>query len=183
MEPWLRCSNRTVAKAISEPALKANIEQAMHLLGSATGAVRASVKSLDQLTDIPPLSEAVRELNPPSRLANPVSIVVDEEGEPWPVRNRRRFFLVRIAQEAVNNACKHARATEVHIRLRWSRFRIELQVEDDGQGFDLQAAEANEGYGLGAMRRMADAGRIRLNIESRPGSGTRISLEASRYGL
>jgi two-component system sensor histidine kinase DegS len=125
----------------------------------------------------------VKSLNPPSRQEEPVPIIVEEEGKSWSVGPQRRFFLTRIVQEAVNNACKHARAPEIRVRLRWTRFRLYIDIEDEGRGFDLGAAEANEGFGMGAMHRMAKAGRLRLTVTSEPGTGTQVNIEAPRVWL
>jgi len=87
--------------------------------------------------------------------------------------------LYRIAQEALNNALKHAHATAVGIVLRRSRSpeRVELEVVDDGVGMDVNEASGRGGLGLTSMVERAQAVGGRLTVESRPGEGTRILVE------
>jgi signal transduction histidine kinase/ligand-binding sensor domain-containing protein len=86
--------------------------------------------------------------------------------------------LFRIGQEAITNAIRHGRATEVHIAVSYEKDRVRLSVCDNGCGFmpdDLQPApEAGEHLGLLTMRERAARISGRLEIVSRPGSGTTI---------
>jgi PAS domain S-box-containing protein len=84
----------------------------------------------------------------------------------------------RIAQEAVANASRHAVATEVRLELRLRGGNLELDVRDDGIGFDESAAErsANEGrsLGLATMRERASLIGGRLEIRTSPSGGTHV---------
>jgi ligand-binding sensor domain-containing protein/two-component sensor histidine kinase len=88
------------------------------------------------------------------------------------METRRDFFLV--FKEAVNNAAKYSKASMVTIQLGLHSNRIVLVVEDDGVGFDPGLAD--DGNGLGNMQKRADAMHGRLQIISKPGSGTRVTL-------
>jgi signal transduction histidine kinase len=82
--------------------------------------------------------------------------------------------LFRILQEAVLNVRKHARARTVSIELaREGADRLALAVRDDGAGFDARAP-LRARYGLLTMRERAEACGGTLEIESQPGSGTRV---------
>lgn len=83
--------------------------------------------------------------------------------------------IYRIAQEALNNVVKHARASNVSVRLVFQPDAVVLTVEDDGCGFDLDHVAAGH-LGLGIMRERAAAIGAILQIDSRPGSGTRLSM-------
>jgi signal transduction histidine kinase/streptogramin lyase len=94
--------------------------------------------------------------------------------------------LYRIAQESLNNVVKHARASEVSIRLECSKCmddgdaahvarKVSLTVEDNGRGFDGQKHMA-EGMGLGIMRERAESVGAALRITSQPGEGTRTEV-------
>ena len=174
---------RSLAKKLPDPELESQAREIIDLLAHAAGAARTSIKSLSDLNELPPLSDAIGSMDPPSRQLDPVPISFDESGEPWPVNQQRRFFLIRIAQEAVNNACKHARANKIHVSLNWTRRAVEIDIKDDGQGFDRNDVEVREGFGLRAMQRMARSGRIRLDITSKSGSGTHVRLAARRRWL
>jgi PAS domain S-box-containing protein len=81
----------------------------------------------------------------------------------------------RIAQEALHNAAKHARAGRLEVRLSHARGQLFLRVGDDGRGFVPNAVFPGH-LGLRSMReRAAVVGGI-LDISSAPGKGTRVSL-------
>jgi signal transduction histidine kinase/pSer/pThr/pTyr-binding forkhead associated (FHA) protein len=81
-----------------------------------------------------------------------------------------------IALEALNNALKHTRATTVRVRLNVDNNLVEMEVKDNGQGFDLQAAAASSGVGLVSMRERARALGGSLSVVSTVGQGTTVSV-------
>lgn len=80
----------------------------------------------------------------------------------------------RVAQEALMNAAKYAkaRAISLHLRTR-ARGKIELEIADDGRGFDPSSVAAGH-FGLAIMRERAQAVGATLQVRSQPGQGTRI---------
>lgn len=90
----------------------------------------------------------------------------------------------RIAQEALNNAAKHANATEVVVTMTVAERQLCVTVEDNGRGFDVEAVRAGAragsdgGLGLRTMRERATAAGITLRITSTPGRGTRVWIAA-----
>ncbi|MGH8802634.1 MAG: sensor histidine kinase [Casimicrobiaceae bacterium] len=94
---------------------------------------------------------------------------------------RMAFF--HIAQEALANTAKHARAQNVTMTLGNTSEEIWLNVADDGCGFDpiaLQRPVAGHGWGLMIMRERAAAMAARLSVESEPGRGTRVVVTMNR---
>jgi len=88
-------------------------------------------------------------------------------------------MMYRLAQEALNNVAKHARANHVDIVLERSAAHVALIVEDNGVGFDASSAETvGEGLGLIGMRERAALVGADLQIESTPGRGTTVILRA-----
>jgi signal transduction histidine kinase len=83
--------------------------------------------------------------------------------------------MFRIAQEALNNVLKHARASRVVIALEADGGRARLTVADDGSGFET--GESSGGLGLVGMRERAEALGATFGVESAPGAGTRITVE------
>ena len=93
--------------------------------------------------------------------------------------------LYRIAQEALNNVVKHAEARQVAVSLRCTPFCfreneqrrdcVELQVSDDGRGFDPSSVP-HDRLGLGIIHERAQAIGATLKIASRPGHGTQITI-------
>jgi DNA-binding NarL/FixJ family response regulator/signal transduction histidine kinase len=85
--------------------------------------------------------------------------------------------LLRIAQEALGNARRHARAHRIRVGLHYGADDVMLLVEDDGIGFDVAQPHApgpDGGYGLFGMEERARLLEGRLEIDSTPGWGTRI---------
>ena len=83
--------------------------------------------------------------------------------------------LYRIATEAVQNAIRHAAATDVVIRLALHSGHISLEVQDNGKGFDPNA-DYREHLGLKSMRERAAELAGTLHIDSRPGAGARVTV-------
>src|SRR6267378_1582726 len=87
--------------------------------------------------------------------------------------------LYRIVQEALTNAVKHAKASNIWIRAWRENLVLCCSIRDDGGGFDssqAQAAPCRKGLGLIAMQERVTAIGGTLRIESRPGHGTELSI-------
>jgi signal transduction histidine kinase len=86
--------------------------------------------------------------------------------------------LFRIAQEAVNNALKHAAAGRIDVLLLMAPPLVTLTVRDDGRGFDPTAPRIHsKRLGLTSMRERAEALGAKLSVESAPGAGTTVRAE------
>ena len=84
--------------------------------------------------------------------------------------------LLRITQEALTNAIKHARARQIHVRFRQADGRLELEVEDDGCARAAQTAAAPAGRGMGNMRSRAE--QLGGKLDVRMGAlGTCVALQ------
>ena len=83
--------------------------------------------------------------------------------------------LYRVAQEAMTNAVKHARATTLHLNLERANGNISLIVADDGIGFDTHG-EFPGHMGLKSMKERAEKLGGTLTLESAPGAGTRVDI-------
>jgi signal transduction histidine kinase len=113
-------------------------------------------------------------------LGPPVAMDVDPRVE---LPFERAEVLYRIAQEALNNAVKHARARRVTVRLRADAENARLEVSDDGVGFTVPSAldpalraTGMGGLGLVGMRERAESIGARLRLRSAPGEGTTIEV-------
>ncbi|MCK4395701.1 PAS domain S-box protein [candidate division WOR-3 bacterium] len=86
--------------------------------------------------------------------------------------------LYRIVQEAINNVIKHSEAKKVEVELKSLKNGIELNVCDDGNGFDTgkSVREAKMRMGIRGMREMAESLGGTFNIKSIPGQGTEIAV-------
>jgi signal transduction histidine kinase len=79
-----------------------------------------------------------------------------------------------IVREAVGNAAKHAAARAIACRLRIRAGRVQVQVRDDGTGFDPHLPRA--GFGIGGMHERAALAGAALQVDSAPGRGTTVFL-------
>jgi signal transduction histidine kinase len=87
------------------------------------------------------------------------------------------IVLYRIAQEALSNVLRHSGAREVSVVLERRAKGIILVVEDDGRGFDLEAAKRSDRLGLPGIRERAEMLGGTLLVESSPESGTTLVVE------
>jgi PAS domain S-box-containing protein len=87
-----------------------------------------------------------------------------------------QIALYRIAQEALNNTTKHARASQARLSLHCEPALVRLRISDNGLGFDPDNAQTQQ-LGLRIMHERAEAIGATLRIESQPSHGTRIEVE------
>src|SRR5262249_22507780 len=110
-----------------------------------------------------PLADSLRQLGAAmsTRAGVPIVVEVDGDTNPEPALPVAvKFAIYRVAQEALTNAAKYARARAIHVRLHTQSTRtgdasrLELEIADDGEGFDLQAISAGH-IGLAILRERA----------------------------
>ncbi len=82
--------------------------------------------------------------------------------------------LLRIAQEAISNALRHAKPTVISVNLRLDSPNLVLEIRDNGSGIDDTRLENGEGLGLGNMRNRAKSLGAELDIRTAAGRGTSI---------
>lgn len=83
-------------------------------------------------------------------------------------------YLYRILQEAINNALKYAKASEIEVNIKYDASKIEIKVVDNGEGFDFD--NVTLGNGLNNMKARANEIHAIINIESELGKGTSVSI-------
>jgi two-component system sensor histidine kinase UhpB len=120
-----------------------------------------------------------------NRVAGRTNFAVTVQGEepdprlPAPVEN----MLFRITQEALTNATKHAQASHVIITVETDQRTVCLTIADDGIGFEVALPPGSgeqQGWGLISMSERAETVGGRCRIESIPGDGTQVIVEAPR---
>ena len=122
------------------------------------------------------LPQAIRALLEDSELHTSLGTHSEVMGSSPPLPVRISAGLYRIAQEAINNVRKHAKATSLHVVLVLLPERVKLIVEDDGKGFDPSHIRKKGRYGLiGLEERVKMLGGV-LDIASSPDSGTRLEV-------
>jgi len=123
------------------------------------------------------LQAAIRHLSARFRKLHPIQLRLrlGPFGTRLPSGTEATIF--RIVQECYQNISKHSRASRVNLRLRSTDTLLELNVEDDGVGFDVDLAVAQaKSFGLKGMRERVALLGGRLEIRSSPGHGTTIAV-------
>lgn len=111
-----------------------------------------------------------------------LDVVFKVEGEEKGLTSIVSVTLYRIVQEACNNAIRHAKAKKVVVRISYLEHNIELDIEDNGVGFDIQKVEDQSkedhlhGFGLSTMRERTRLLSGSFSIDSEPGAGTKVHV-------
>lgn len=114
---------------------------------------------------------------------DPARVEVEITGTPRALPSSAEHHLLRIGQEAITNAIKHAAPRKIHVALRYEISSLILVVSDDGCGFDPDAMTAGSGhFGLQGIRVRARKLQAALTVSSRPGQGTRIEVTVPHAG-
>jgi two-component system, NarL family, sensor kinase len=114
--------------------------------------------------------------------AGPVRVTADVQGKTRELPEVVKTVLFRVAQECLTNISKHAQAQQVTLALRFQESgQVQLQISDDGQGFDIQQIQDDptRGIGLRNMRERLAAIGGSLQYVSSPGFGTEVTAEVS----
>ncbi len=125
---------------------------------------------LDDLGLIPALKWQARETSKSTSMDVSVAAELDSDELP----DEYKTCIYRVVQEALHNCARHSHATFVRIRVEQTRDRLLLNIQDDGQGFDVRHTK---GLGLlGIQERISRLGGT-CQVHSQPGSGTTLSAE------
>lgn len=119
------------------------------------------------------------------RFTKRTGIDVTVEGEePSPrLSSPYESALYRVAQEVFTNIAKHAQATRVSVNVAVEGEKVRLLITDDGIGFDTKEVDMSngqQGWGLVIMSERVRSMGGSFNIESRPGHGTRVTVEVEK---
>ncbi len=168
--------------------LSSSREAALQQLDQARALVRASLaEARTSIWDLRSETAGAEDL--PTRLrqscnriasGSPSKVYLQVKGTYRPVARKIEEEMLRIGQEAVANAVRHSAATRIDVQLIYAAARVSLQVADDGRGFEPSPdGNGPEGhYGIKGMHERAEEIEAALVLESTPGGGTRVSVEA-----
>lgn len=158
--PHLETAHRLVRTSLAEARNSIwNMRSQVLETGDLPTALRAILEQMATGTDAKTQMEVV---GPPRRLP--------------PVTENN---LLRVGQEAITNATKHARARNITLELEFAAQHVRLTVRDDGCGFDpMRPTPGDGGFGLVGMRERAGQSRGELTVRSASGQGTEITLIA-----
>ena len=166
--------------------LQTSREGAMEQLDQTRALVRASLaEARTSIWDLRSQSEEdlparLRQSCDRMSLGSAAKVYLQVKGTYRPVKRKIEDELLRIGQEAVANAVRHAAATRIEVQLTYAAAEVALQVADDGKGFAASPNRSGpEGhFGIRGMHERAEEIDAVMVLESTPGAGTRVRVEA-----
>jgi signal transduction histidine kinase len=152
-----------------------DFEEELGALGRASSGLRSAIYDLRHEKERPFLEsvESLVDLNRQATDECEIRLVV-EEGFPVGLPAKESVDVLRVLQEALTNARRHSGAGSVEVRLRTENQEMLAEVVDDGRGFDPASVRA--GVGLSAMRERIEGLGGKIEVRSRPGEGTKVTL-------
>ncbi len=159
--------------------IQSSIMKSMDYVSRLAGSLRPHI--LENLGLVPAIENMLNKTN-----KNPhFSFHLHTEGDFLQIANEKALAIYRIAQEAVTNCLKHARAENIIVNLTRKDDFLSITIEDDGTGFEYDKISVGEGgvgkLGLIIMNERAVQACGEFRVESRVGKGTRVIVEIPIY--
>jgi signal transduction histidine kinase len=123
------------------------------------------------------LNDALRDFCDSIQTSTGIEMIYQHVGEERKLNNTAEVFIFRMVQELVNNAIKHACASQIIVQLSMSEKKIGITVEDDGKGFDKNYLSSARGSGMDNINYRVQYFNGRSDIVTSPGSGTSVNIE------
>ena len=163
------------APAEVRPVLDQSIENLHEVIKDIRSYIFDLRAQVSQVEDLP---GAIRELAETLRVNTLMDVRVEiDERVKTLLQHEQALGLFHIAQEALNNVSKHSQATAVSIGLAVATGAVNLNVTDNGSGFEYGSTSGAERHGLRNINDRARGMGARLSIESKPGAGTLVAVE------
>jgi signal transduction histidine kinase len=170
----------------AEARLLDNRPDAVARMEAMSGSLRKSLRSLRSLlVEIYPpnlqtdgLAAALEDLVAPAAGAG-VKVTLDVDGIEG-VSDDEAALVWRVAQEAVRNALRHGRPSELIVRVGAHDASVTLEVIDDGVGFEPTSPRGDAHFGLRGLKDLIHDAGGRIDVQSAPGEGTTVRLEVAR---
>ncbi len=128
------------------------------------------------------LAPAIDSLIHQLRKRNKITIKMNDDGAEKPLDQHITLFIFKAARELLVNALKHSKATEIRVFLRRKSDRFQLEITDNGIGFDPEKMFGNEissqGFGLSNIKTRAEYYHGSFRVYSAISEGSRFILEA-----
>ena len=163
-------------------ATQAHLDLIKELARTGLTEARRSVVALrPQLLEEGSLQNALHRLIAQTRTASmDTTLYYEIEGAVYALPTEVESNLLRIGQEALTNAIRHANADEIRVKLVYDHAQFCLRVKDNGQGFGVGSIPSSEGFGLLGMSERAERIGAQLAIRSQPGQGTEMIVTVNR---
>lgn len=167
---------RSQAAAQFAPDLRARLDDSIELIEATAGSIENVMAELrPPMLDDHGLLAALQWYA--SQFTQRTGIEVSVHGDDLSPRPslQLEITLFRIAQEALNNVAKHARASRVDVELHMADGDFSLAVTDDGIGFESTSLASHAGRGMATMRERAQSVGGHFEVTAGRGAGTRVS--------
>lgn len=170
---------------VTTPDARQSVQQTRDLIRTIIADVRTLSKTLDFDTVqrfglLPSLTLELERIQRTGRMQTRLLTV----GEPYPLGEQAETVLLRMAQESLNNAIKHAQARTLTVSTDYQPGAFLLTIADDGRGFSPEDPAGRPlgqaGAGLGNLHRRAGLLGGTCTIVSRSGAGTRVEIRLVR---
>ncbi|MBW4566083.1 MAG: PAS domain-containing protein [Mojavia pulchra JT2-VF2] len=172
-----------VSKITVDPQkAQAHLAQVQNLAQTGLSEARRSVEALRRpyLLENSDLLSAFKHLTSQLESSTGITIMCEAIGIPYPLPSEVENNLLRIGQEALTNALKYAKATEIRVELIYQSTQCILRIKDDGQGFVIDRSSSHNGFGLLGMAERADLIGAQIQIQSALGQGTEITVSVNQ---
>ncbi|WP_105970478.1 sensor histidine kinase [Streptomyces geranii] len=170
---------QVVTNTPDQALAREHVDRAVRLARHSLGEARRSVQNLAPVAlENAGLPEALKKTVAEWAERTAVRAEFTVTGQSEPLHAELSATLLRIAQEALSNAARHARPTRVGVTLTYLGDEVILDIRDDGTGFDPLAVRERTGtggFGLDGMRARAERIAGTLTLESEQGHGTAVS--------
>ncbi|MDX2243590.1 MAG: AAA family ATPase [Leptolyngbyaceae cyanobacterium bins.302] len=180
---------RSAANQITVDPDKAQdyLVQVQNLAQTGLSEARRSVEALRRpyLLESNDLLSAFKHLTSQLESSTGTPVMCEAVGIPYPLPSEVENNLLRIGQEALTNALRYAKATEIQVELIYQSTQCILRIKDDGQGFALDhsashSSASHSGFGLLGMAERAALIGAQIQIQSAPGQGTEIVVSVNQ---
>jgi signal transduction histidine kinase len=157
------------------------LEEELEALGRASSGLRSAIYDLRHegessfVESVESLVEVNRRLTPERQIALTIG-----EGSRGDLPRKIGVELLRVLREILTNARRHSGARKIEVRLRTAGDTLVVEVADDGRGFDPTVAQG--GVGLVGMRERVEALGGEIEVSSRPGNGTEVTVRVPLEG-
>lgn len=160
-------------------------EERLDLINRSTDNISSAINEIRSISRslVPPsvgdlgLIDSIEDLVENTRATKKLQVSFDYAGEIDDVLDeKRKLMLFRIVQEQVNNVLRHSKATHLHIGLTVADNIIDLWINDDGEGFDMEKVKLKKGVGLSNIISRAELFNGRVTIKTAPGKGCSLNI-------
>jgi signal transduction histidine kinase len=163
-----------LARTLTDPHADAELKALDQLIGEAYRGMKGLVAELRppalNMGLAPAVDWLAQRLLTPAEISYTAAMVTDG----MTLSDEQNTTLFRIIQEAMTNAVRYAKPSQIHVSLRPEPGAVVLSIADDGCGFDLVNVDRSKRFGLSGMAERVTALGGTLDIDSKPGEGTRI---------